>query len=49
MSILIIMAKLGAKSYRCERCFHEWTTRYDREPVQCPKCKSARWDEPKKE
>jgi hypothetical protein len=36
--------------YRCERCLHEWIPRgeYDGDPRQCPKCKSARWDTPKK-
>ena len=36
--------------YRCERCGHEWTPRGDgtREPRLCPKCKSVRWDQPKK-
>ena len=36
--------------YRCERCAHEWIPRgdYEGEPRQCPKCKSARWDTPKK-
>jgi DNA-directed RNA polymerase subunit RPC12/RpoP len=36
--------------YRCERCSHEWVPRgdYEGEPRQCPKCKSARWDTPKK-
>jgi predicted Zn-ribbon and HTH transcriptional regulator len=49
MSILNIMAKLGKKSYRCEKCQHEWTTRTERVPVQCPKCKSARFNEPREE
>ncbi len=43
--ILSSMAKLGKKSYCCEKCEHEWTSRYNREPVQCPACKTARWNE----
>lgn len=36
--------------YRCERCAHEWIPRgdYEGDPKQCPKCKSARWDMPRK-
>lgn len=31
------------------KCQHEWYPRFDREPVQCPKCrKRLRWP-PKKE
>jgi len=33
----------------CEKCGHKWTTRTDREPVQCPSCKSIRFNEPRKE
>ncbi len=29
---------------RCERCGHEWNARSERKPVQCPRCKSTRWD-----
>lgn len=28
----------------CERCEHEWNARSERKPVQCPRCKSTRWD-----
>lgn len=31
---------------RCERCEHEWNARSERKPVQCPRCKSTRWDLP---
>jgi DNA-directed RNA polymerase subunit RPC12/RpoP len=36
--------------YRCERCGHEWIPRseHDGEPLLCPKCKSRRWDTPRK-
>jgi predicted Zn-ribbon and HTH transcriptional regulator len=30
----------------CKRCGHKWLPRI-RDPVLCPKCKSARWKEPK--
>jgi predicted Zn-ribbon and HTH transcriptional regulator len=33
---------------RC-RCGHEWLPRGDEKPTVCPKCKSPRWDKPKKE
>jgi hypothetical protein len=33
---------------RC-RCGHEWLPRgADQRPLTCPKCKSPRWDKPKK-
>jgi hypothetical protein len=31
----------------CRRCQHRWIPRI-RDPVQCPRCKSARWREPPK-
>lgn len=34
-------------SCRC-RCGHEWVTRGLEKPRVCPKCKSPRWDLPKK-
>ena len=36
--------------FHCERCGHEWIARgeYEGDPRQCPKCKSARWDSPRK-
>ena len=32
---------------RCERCKAEWIKRTKGEPVQCPRCKSLKWKEPK--
>ena len=29
---------------KCKLCGHEWTTRIDAEPCQCPKCKSPYWN-----
>ncbi len=29
---------------RCLRCGHEWQGRTNDSPVQCPKCKSPRWN-----
>lgn len=30
---------------KCYRCGHEWTPRrYNRDPRQCPKCKSPYWN-----
>jgi predicted Zn-ribbon and HTH transcriptional regulator len=43
----IAKVKITTAGYRCEKCGHEWIKRGKLEPVQCPKCKSARWDEPK--
>ena len=36
--------------YRCERCGHEWVPRgsIDEQPRVCPKCRSPRWDTPRK-
>jgi predicted Zn-ribbon and HTH transcriptional regulator len=44
------MAKKTVKMLECacERCGHSWTSRI-KEPILCPKCKSAYWDIPKKE
>ena len=34
----------------CEQCGHDWLPRVAGErPGLCPKCKSLRWDKPKKE
>ena len=33
---------------KCLRCNHEWQPRQE-EIVQCPKCKSAYWNVPRKE
>ena len=32
---------------KCQRCEYEWTPRKTDVKI-CPRCKSARWDEPKK-
>ena len=34
---------IGA-ALQCLRCGHEWNTRTERKPVQCPRCKSPAWD-----
>ena len=39
--------KIG-KILNCLRCNHKWLPRQD-EIVQCPKCKSAYWNVPKKD
>jgi DNA-directed RNA polymerase subunit RPC12/RpoP len=31
----------------CVRCAHEWKTRRDGRPSQCPKCHDSRWDMPR--
>lgn len=30
----------------CNRCNHRWTTRTEKHPSICPRCKSKKWDEP---
>lgn len=34
--------------YKCEKCGHTWMKRGDERPLICPKCKTARWNKPKK-
>ncbi len=34
---------------KCEQCGHIWLPRSDERPGLCPKCKSLRWDKPKRE
>jgi Zn finger protein HypA/HybF involved in hydrogenase expression len=42
------MQKIVITKLQCQRCSHEWVpTKLD--VRQCPKCKSARWDEKKGE
>ena len=38
------MADLILPECACKRCGHRWVPRI-RDPVQCPKCKSARWQD----
>ena len=33
---------------RCERCGHEWKRRREDMPKVCPRCKSFKWNEPRK-
>jgi predicted Zn-ribbon and HTH transcriptional regulator len=40
--------KLTVVGWRCERCGHEWQPRTEAEPRVCPKCKSAYWNQPRK-
>jgi len=41
--------KIEVDGYLCEKCKHKWIPKKKKvRPVQCPKCKSARWDEPKR-
>lgn len=32
------------RTRRCYRCGHTWTPRGNRDPKQCPTCKSPYWD-----
>jgi len=36
------------KECECKRCGHKWNPRADN-PTTCPKCKSYKWNEEKKE
>jgi predicted Zn-ribbon and HTH transcriptional regulator len=41
--------EVKVKGYKCNNCSYEWLPRSNKEkPLICPKCKSARWDLPKK-
>jgi len=41
--------EVKVKGYKCNNCGYEWLPRSTKEkPLICPKCKSARWDLPKK-
>ena len=42
------MADITVAGHKCERCGHEWVPRPGDTPRICPKCKSARWDTPRK-
>jgi predicted Zn-ribbon and HTH transcriptional regulator len=41
--------RITVDGYRCERCGHQWIPRSPKEePRMCPKCKSVRFDQPRK-
>ena len=42
------MIKIELDGHRCLHCGHEWVPRI-KDVRQCPKCKTARWDRPKRE
>ena len=31
--------------YHCRKCGHEWSSRVEGRPVQCPRCHQPKWDE----
>jgi predicted Zn-ribbon and HTH transcriptional regulator len=37
------------KAFKCYRCDHEWLSKMPGGPQMCPRCKSYKWNEPKKE
>jgi DNA-directed RNA polymerase subunit RPC12/RpoP len=39
---------MDIKIYNCKRCNHEWANRNGREPIICPRCKSAYWNREKR-
>lgn len=36
------------KIYKCNRCHYEWIGRSEREPKECPRCKSIWWNRERK-
>lgn len=46
--IMRTIVKVKVHRLTCQRCRHEWVPRGE-DVRQCPKCKSARWDEPRPE
>jgi len=38
----------GNEIYKCNKCDHVWMKRGNEQPLICPKCKTARWNKPKK-
>ena len=43
------MPTVRAKVLLCSQCGHKWFPRTTQKPGLCPKCKSLRWDRPRKE
>lgn len=42
--------ELKVKGYKCNNCNYEWLPRSQKErPLICPRCKSSRWDKPRRE
>lgn len=43
------LGRTQVEALKCEQCGHVWLPRRSNErPGLCPKCKSLRWDKPKK-
>lgn len=34
--------------YECNRCYHSWIPRAEKEPKICPNCKSPLWNKARK-
>ncbi len=42
------VSKVMLPGFRCDRCQHEWLPRdKSKDPLVCPKCKSAYWNTPR--
>jgi DNA-directed RNA polymerase subunit RPC12/RpoP len=39
--------KPRSKIYKCIRCLRSFVSRFNRKPVNCPKCGSSLWDVPR--
>ncbi len=37
------------QTFECLRCEHKWTPRQSGPVLQCPNCKSLKWNEPKED
>jgi len=40
--------QINLPKYTCERCGHSWIPRNNKKPSLCPRCKSYKWNIPKK-
>jgi len=41
------MSVLSDLMLQCNRCGHRWLRRTITDPVQCPKCKTKYWNQPR--
>lgn len=39
---------LFSPPHTCKRCYYEWVGRIAETPRNCPRCKSPKWNEPRK-
>ncbi len=49
LSLIAGLPYFSVRGFECSRCGHKWVARplgTDAEPLECPHCKSARWNRP---